>query len=145
MKNLFKFFHLSFAEKKVFFHALYLLVVYRIRLKISPIQDLFYRVQSNSRTIVPTISDPVSPGRIARLIAIASHFIPRSTCLSEALAGQILFASYGYKTRLHIGVAKDVENSFEAHAWLSFEEKILIGGLPDLQRFKELSTFPHHK
>jgi len=146
MKNLLKFFHLPFAEKKLFFHALYLLVVYRIRLQMSPIQDLFLRVQSHSQTTLPTISGPVSPVRIARLIRIASHFILRSTCLSEALAGQVLFASYGYKTNLHIGVAKDAENSsFEAHAWLSFEGKILIGGIPDLLRFKELSSFPLKK
>ncbi|MBU1139564.1 MAG: lasso peptide biosynthesis B2 protein, partial [Proteobacteria bacterium] len=75
-------------------------------------------------------------------IRIASHFIPGSTCLSNALAGQILFSSYGHKTRLHIGVARDQENTLEAHAWLSLEGATIVGGLPDLDRYKELPSLP---
>lgn len=142
MKQLLKFLRLPVAEKKLFFHALYLLTVYRVRLRTIPIQKLFYRVQSLSQTNLPASPGPVSPARMARLIRIASHFIPGSTCLSNALAAQILFSSYGHKTKLHIGVARDQKNTFEAHAWLSLEGAIIIGSLRDLDRYQELPSLP---
>ena len=141
MKYLLKFFHLPFAEKKIFFHALYLLARYRILLFWTPIKDLFDHVHSLSHNILPT-PGAISPARMARLIQVTSHLVPGSTCLSNALAGQILFAGHGHKTQLHIGVARDEHNTLEAHAWLSLDGTILMGNLPDLSRFTELPPLP---
>jgi hypothetical protein len=141
MIYLLKFFQLPFAEKILFFQACHLLTIYRIHLLVTPVQDLFYQVQSRSRNI-PLTPSSIPPVRMSRLIQIASHFVPGSTCLSNALAGQLLFAGHGYKTQLHIGVARNEQNILEAHAWLSLNGTILIGNLPDLSRFTELPPLP---
>ncbi len=140
MGRLLKFFRLPGREKALFFYALYLLAAYRIRLQVTSTQQLFNRVQKlSSERYVPEPS-PVPPQRIASLLNVAASFIPYSTCLSKALVGQILFAGHGHKTRLHIGVANDAQQKFEAHAWLSLDDKILIGHLPDLKRYREFPS-----
>jgi hypothetical protein len=78
--------------------------------------------------------------RIAWAVRAAGRRIPRSTCLVEALAVQLLFARYGYGSKLRIGVARDASRKFVAHAWVEVDGRIVVGrrkemrytGLPDL-------------
>lgn len=76
--------------------------------------------------------------KMARLLTAAGLLVPFSTCLSQALAGKILFAMNGHPTTLHIGVSKTSEAGFEAHAWLCQNGKIVLGMLADLERYHEL-------
>ncbi len=140
MVQLLKFIRLPGREKALFFNALYLLATYRIRLQVTSTQHIFNRVQRLSREKYVANPSPVPPQRIARLLNVAALFIPYSTCLSKSLAGQILFAGHGHKTRLHIGVANDAQQNFEAHAWLSLDDIILIGRLPGLERYREFPS-----
>ena len=83
-------------------------------------------------------SSEISPRRIAQLITSASRYIPLSTCLSTALAGKVLLTHYGYQPILHIGVAKGTELGFEAHAWLTLGEKVILCHLPDIAKYIEM-------
>ncbi|WP_192812698.1 lasso peptide biosynthesis B2 protein [Methanobacterium formicicum] len=58
-------------------------------------------------------------------VNVTSHFVIRSTCLTNALTGQILLQQHGYKPRLLIGVIYNEE--FEAHAWLEYDKKVVLG------------------
>lgn len=139
MGSLFKFIRLSFIEKKFFINAFYLLTIYRIRLRSTPFHTLLEQVSVDTKTLKSkSPRETISATRMAHFIRIASSFIPGSTCLSNALAGQILFARNGYKTELRIGIAHNELNPFEAHAWLTLNETILIGDVQDISRFKEL-------
>jgi hypothetical protein len=44
------------------------------------------------------------------------------------MAAQFLLARSGHASRIQIGVAKDDNRRFEAHAWLIWEGEILLGG-----------------
>jgi hypothetical protein len=66
--------------------------------------------------------------RIVWATKAAARLIPGSTCLIEALAAQSLLVCYGYDPRLTIGVLKKDGRSFVAHAWVTCEEQIVIGG-----------------
>ena len=59
----------------------------------------------------------------------ASVYVPHATCLTQALAAQVLLERCGYPTRLVIGVAPDHngEAAFQAHAWLESEGVVVIG------------------
>jgi len=70
------------------------------------------------------------PARIARAVEVASHLVPRSTCLTKALAAHVLLRRVGHEGVLHIGVARDEAGKFEAHAWLECQGKVIIGGGP---------------
>lgn len=115
-----------------------MLVLYKQRLKTMPLQKIFKSVYKRSQEIQTKTPDHiVPPEKIARLIIIAGRLVPFSTCLSQALAGKILFAENGYDAELHIGVCNDTAAGFEAHAWLVMDSSIILGHLPDLSRFKE--------
>lgn len=68
-------------------------------------------------------------------VDVASRHIPSATCLTQALSAKVIFGKYGYDADLKIGVAKDAESNLAAHAWLEIGGKIVIGNLPDLNRY----------
>jgi hypothetical protein len=71
---------------------------------------------------------PVPVDRILWAVAAtARRSIFKATCLTKAIAGQALFSSYGYATRLELG-GKYSNGVFEAHAWLEWEGEVLLGG-----------------
>ena len=61
-------------------------------------------------------------------ITTAARYVPRATCLTQALAAQWLFAWFGHATRLRIGVAKGNGKPLLAHAWLESEGRVVLGG-----------------
>ena len=69
------------------------------------------------------------PDRVVWAVVVASRYVPMSTCLTQALAAQVLLARRGFPAHLHIGVAKKgAEARFEAHAWVESQGKVVIGG-----------------
>lgn len=67
---------------------------------------------------------------LAWAIETASRFVPRSTCLSRAMAAKLLFGIYGHSSLLKIGVLKGEDGRVLAHAWLESRGKVIVGG-PD--------------
>jgi hypothetical protein len=68
------------------------------------------------------------PHRLGGLVRAAARRVPAATCLTQALAGQMLLARHGYSSRLQIGVARDEGGAFRAHAWLEAAAGIVLGG-----------------
>jgi hypothetical protein len=67
--------------------------------------------------------------------------VPGATCLTRALVAQVLLQWNDVNSNLRIGVARNQKGAFEAHAWVEYQGKILIGGLRDLFRFSVLPNF----
>jgi transglutaminase superfamily protein len=81
----------------------------------------------------------VSRERVAWAVETASRCPPRTTCLVQALAAQLLLAREGCPSRLHFGVSRTLEGVFRAHAWLESDGRIVIGGPAfELQRYVRL-------
>jgi hypothetical protein len=78
------------------------------------------------------------PEQYAWAVRIASSYVPKATCLTQAVALQTLLAGAGYESRIEIGVAKEAGN-FQAHAWLVCEDQILIGGT-NIDQYSHLTT-----
>jgi Transglutaminase-like superfamily len=78
--------------------------------------------------------------KIVRAVVLASHYVPAATCLTQALAGQILLTQYGEPALLRIGVAKNEAGKLEAHAWVESRGRIVIGALPELIRYTPLPS-----
>jgi len=68
-----------------------------------------------------------APERIAWCISVASRYIPGATCLTQALTAQIFLVRRGYDSVLRIGVARDRNGNFMAHAWVEHEGRVVIG------------------
>lgn len=80
-----------------------------------------------------------SAQRIAWAVQVASQYVPRATCLPRALAAQLLLIHSACPADLQIGVARNDDGEFEAHAWVIGESGIVIGDVYDLERFVPLS------
>jgi hypothetical protein len=78
---------------------------------------------------------------VAWSVRAASRRIPRASCLTQALAVQLLLARYGYSSKLQIGVARK-DGHFVAHAWVEFGGRIVTGddGHGQFQPLPDLSS-----
>jgi hypothetical protein len=80
-----------------------------------------------------------TPEQIAAAVLRAQRGVPGVyRCLPAAYAGHLLLHRYGYPSVIHVGVGRDPNGDFEAHAWVECRGQILIGDLPDLGRFVPL-------
>lgn len=84
-----------------------------------------------------TISVPF----IAWAVSAASRHTPGGAmCLVKALTTQLLLNHYGYTHQLHIGVTRNAQQVFEAHAWVEYEGQVIMGYLDNLDQFNRLTT-----
>ena len=124
------------ADRRLAYAALALLAAVRIALWILSFQVVTRLVQILSvRNPVPRAS---TPGQVTWAVRLASRYLPRTTCLPEALTIQILLSWHGHMSRLHIGVA--LAQKFEAHAWVECDGSVVIGGAERLGRFTPILT-----
>jgi hypothetical protein len=131
-----KFARLPRAEKILLVRAFFLVAAIRLGLWL-----LQFRVLR--RLALPRENSSNGAPRMDRLIwavRVVSRYIPRATCLTQALAAQALLARSGYETKLVLGFAKDEERPFEAHAWLEYGDQVLIGG-PTVERYTPIAAW----
>lgn len=153
-----KLLNLPATDRRLLINAVLLLGAIRLGLWLLPFQTLrqllakmtqntndarLHKVMAGRRSQAEAASDaPPRPspalGRVREgdamdaivwAVVVASRYVPRSTCLTQALTAQVLLARRGVPASLHIGVAKEgAEARFGAHAWVESEGKVLIGG-----------------
>jgi hypothetical protein len=82
--------------------------------------------------------DRYTEQQATRAIADAAHFLPQSTCLTQALTLQLLLQWTGLECRVHIGVC--LHSRFESHAWVERDGRILVGGDAESARYTRLLT-----
>jgi len=90
------------------------------------------------------VGDQSLSGRQARLVSRVAFAIPRmaarmpwrSDCLVQALAAQRWLRRNHIATALTIGVIKEPDSEFAAHAWLKVGDAIVTGG--DITGFEPL-------
>jgi len=61
-------------------------------------------------------------------VEIMSRYLPHATCLTQALAAQALLFRSGFPAQVEIGVAKDDDRRFSAHAWVVCYGQVVLGG-----------------
>lgn len=139
-RNLKKLFKLVWKQRRVLFYACLCLNLLRVALWLLP----FKVVRQHLATMATKWEshkpqNSVSVNAIVWSVTVASCYTPRGAkCLAKALTTQLLLTRYGYTHQLHIGVAMD--GAFEAHAWIEYEDRVIMGGLQDLSRFQSLSS-----
>lgn len=70
-------------------------------------------------------------------VQTVSRFVPRATCLVQALALQIILGRSGTSSELHIGVARGDAGGLDAHAWLEVDGTVVVGDV-GLDRYTAL-------
>lgn len=77
---------------------------------------------------------------VSKAILVSGRYVDDATCLVRAFAGQIMLARRGFPSEVKIGVAFTSEKALEGHAWVEFEGKVIIGYLPDLDRYSRMAS-----
>lgn len=126
-----KFLDLPKKERQILAKAFFLLILVRLGLWLLPFRTL----QKTLETLFPppVTSDaeaatPVAPETISRAVRAASPYVPSATCLTQALTLRALLSRVGIPSELEIGVTRDDEEGFAAHAWLEAGGRVVIGG-----------------
>jgi hypothetical protein len=139
MGNLRKVFFLRPSEQRLLLRTGLLLCAARLGLWLLPLPTL-RRLLAKLR---PT--EAISPEgqsanieKIAWAVTVVSRYVPAATCLTQALAGQILLAQHGEPALLQIGVAKSEAGELVAHAWVESRGRIVIGDSRELFRYTRL-------
>ncbi|MGH7508124.1 MAG: lasso peptide biosynthesis B2 protein [Gemmatimonadales bacterium] len=133
-----RFFELSGAERRLILRAVCLVVGVRLGLSLLPSRVLLRQVNRHLGAAGPKPSiAPLPPDRIAWAVRVASRRVPHATCLTQALAAQLLLDHYGYPSRLHLGVARGKQGEFQAHAWVESGGLVVVGG-QELDRYSQL-------
>jgi Transglutaminase-like superfamily len=118
-----RFVALSSAERRLLLRAFFLVAAIRAGLCLLP----FRTVQRLTAGAPRGVAGLHAAARCVWAVRATSRFVPGATCLTQALAAQALLAESGHESRIEIGVGKDSQSRFRAHAWVVHGEEIVIG------------------
>ncbi len=136
MQLLRKLFRRPRGERRLLLQVFMLVIGMRLGLDWLPFRHVRALVTFAGRPSRPPGSGP-SIERVAAAVTIVSRYVPRATCLTQALAAELLLRRAGYPVYLRLGAARGPDERFEAHAWVECDGRVVIGGA--IERY---SPFP---
>jgi Transglutaminase-like superfamily len=137
MTPLLKFVRLPSADRNLLVKSALLLGAVRLGLWLLPFQTL--RRLLASRTYgTTTLPEETSVTKVTWAVTVAGRYVPVATCLTQALAVQVLLGQQGLAATLRIGVARGEAGQFQAHAWVEYQGRVVIGGIEAPSRFTPL-------
>jgi hypothetical protein len=141
MRRLHRFLRLSGVKQRLLLKATLLLGMIKLGLWLLPFETFRRLLIGFSETPVRLRdTDRSSLGEVTWAVETAGRCLPRaSTCLTLALTEQVLLLRRGHEAVIHIGIAKEDGERFQAHAWVESEGKIVIGG-HEIERYTPLAS-----
>jgi len=136
MRRIHKFVNLSSTEQSLLIKTWILLGLISLGLQLFPfstLRKLLYRF----RSILGRGEKEFSEDRLVWSVEVVSRYIPKATCLAQAITTQLLLQQAGHQACLHIGVTEAAKGGLKAHAWVESQGKVLIGGI-DLNQYTHL-------
>jgi hypothetical protein len=134
LKRLRKIILLSQVERRLLIRSALLMPAFRLGLWLLPFRTLVILAGQGRSQTQP--SDPSLPDRVAWAVRVIGRYVPRATCLVQALTAQALLMRSGFPSNLRIGVAK-AEERFQAHAWVESQGRV-IAGAGEIERYTPL-------
>jgi hypothetical protein len=80
-----------------------------------------------------------SAGQISNAIRSCARIVPGASCLTQALAAEVLMKRREHACALRLGVARNGDGRLRAHAWLESNGVAVVGG--GLSDYTLLPTF----
>lgn len=141
MKRLHSFIRLPAPQRWLLIRAALLLWATRLGLWLLPFQMLRRLLAAfTARPMQVQDTERFSKARVVWAVETAARHMPlANTCLTQALAAQVLLARRGYPALLRIGVVKGDKDNLQAHAWVESGGEVVIGGY-ELERYAHLAT-----
>jgi Transglutaminase-like superfamily len=128
-----------YRKKKLLFQVFYMVVCIRISLWVFPTKFFNTSISGVELAVEPRQPDWPIIHEVVAFVKYCSRFVPYTTCLTQALATRIVLRRLGQHCVLQIGVDKDQNHKFLAHAWIEVDGKIIIGRVRDISRYTVMS------
>lgn len=129
-KSIRHFFNRPRQQQVLFFKALLWLAVIKLGVVVLPFKLTHRLAAAQVPDETRAFGDHSSEiDQVVWAIEAARHYVPRATCLPQALATQVMLGRRGYITQLHIGFLRDKDGTLQGHAWIERHGKILIGDI----------------
>ena len=80
-----------------------------------------------------------SSDQLSWAVRAISRYVPRATCLVQAMVLHIMLRQEGLPSRIRIGVSQGAGH-FEAHAWVECQDRVVIGD-SGLQRYTPMMVW----
>ena len=124
MRKLSRFISLPRQDRALLAYAFFCLAACRVGLWLVAAQTVRQQAQKLARRS----RSPQPSESVVWAVRAAAGYVPGATCLTQALALQSLLARHGYPSSIHIGVLKEADGTFGAHAWVGCGDRIVLGG-----------------
>jgi len=119
-------------ERALFFRALLVIVAMRLGL----LALSFERMQQLTKSKPGMVVDSDLPiPRFVWAVRAASRRVPTASCLTQSLSLHYLLNRAGYDSQIRIGVAKEPNAAFRAHAWVEFEGEPLLSTVEEVGQY----------
>lgn len=118
----------SRSDFKMFARAYVLVWAIRLALWVLPFRTIYnWAIEFRKGRIGDRPMDSDSVYRVVWAISAAARRVPKASCLTQALATQIMLGRRGHRASLQIGIMKSQAGRFDAHAWVERNGDVLIG------------------
>ncbi len=136
------FFRRSALEQRLFFEALFWLMISRLAISLAPFRRIapFLGHAMAETPMDPSEFRPLA-GRISWAVQTASRYTPwASRCLAQAIAAKMMLKRREIPSTVYLGLSKEGPKGLSAHAWIRCGDKILTGA-DGRRQFKVVATF----
>ena len=129
-------------ERGLVLLALLLVATIRVALGVLPVHRLESVIGSwvSWKHLALAIPTDVPVGRLVWAVRAASRRIPAASCLTQSLTLHCLLTCAGHRSEIRIGVTKEMESGFGAHAWVEYAGQPLLSGREEVERYVQLLT-----
>jgi Transglutaminase-like superfamily len=125
------------TKRRLVLRTFLVVILIRIGLHVLPFRRLQRYIDSWRHPPCPM--PPQAPVTdLVWAVRAVSRRVPSASCLTQSLALDFLLARAGYPSQVRIGVAKDSQTGFQAHAWVVCAGSTLLNAPSEVQRFETL-------
>lgn len=118
----------SRSDWKLFLRAYVLVWIIRLALWFLPFKVIYkWATEFRKGRIGDRPLDTQSVYKVVWAVSAAAKRVPEATCLTQALATQIMLGRRGHRASLQLGIMKTQAGKFDAHAWIERNGHVLIG------------------
>lgn len=139
VEQLYKLFKDNWSDHFLLIEAAILLILIRVGLQFIQFQTL--------RKLLAKIAQPkqnkqFSIYKIIWAITMISPYIYGVKCLARAMTAQVILSKQKYPNQLCIGVGRDKQDKFIAHAWVEIKGRTVIGGIGNMAKYYNVMSLP---
>lgn len=142
IRKISSFFKIEREERRLFFKALWLLLIWKMEIVFLPMRWYVAKFGKKGLEFNEEVElDRSLVRKIQNSVKRADSILPwKSKCLTEAISTKRLLERKSIRSTLYLGVARDEKGKLIAHAWLR-QGKRIVSGENGYEKFTVVEKF----